>query len=382
MKILLFSGFYLPGFKGGGPIRTIANMIDRLADEFSFAIYTSDRDLGDIEPYANVKLDAWQKLGEIDIYYSTPRRYWVLNLCKSILNFDGDIIYLNSFFSFKFSILPLIIWSVFKPRGSVILGPRGEFSEGALWLKKEKKHSFIFIVKMLGIYNNILWHASSKFEAEDIRRVMGNNVSIHTAIDIANPRSNIVIENKSSGAPLRVVFFSRISPKKNLLGAIKLLSNVKSKVIFDVYGPAEDENYWAVCQDAAKLLPSNICFQYLGSLQPMQVANKLAEYDLFFLPTLGENFGHVIAEALSSGLPVLISDTTPWRGLQDKYLGWDIPLDQVNTYVDCIEACAAISPEDYLLWRLSIRSWALQNIGNQDAIEQNRRLFLNFESTQ
>lgn len=127
-----------------------------------------------------------------------------------------------------------------------------------------------------------------------------------------------------------------------------------------------------------KLLPQNIRFQYCGALQPMQVPDKLAEYDLFFLPTLGENFGHVIAEALSSGLPVLISDTTPWRDLAEKSLGWDIPLNEVDRFAECIEACAAKSPEEYIQWRQSIRAWALKNIGNQDAIEQNRRLF--FES--
>lgn len=382
MKILLFVGFYLPGYKGGGPIRTIANMIDKLNDEFNFSVYTSDRDLGDVEPYASVVLDRWQRLGKIDVYYSSLRRYWILKLWKSILDFDGNVIYFNSFFSFKFSILPLIIWRILKPKGSIILGPRGEFSEGALGLKKEKKNSFILVAKFLGIYRNILWHASSEFEAADIRRVMGNNVNVHMAIDLANPRSKIEIKKRCSSAPLRIIFFSRISPKKNLLGAIELLKNVRSQVIFDVYGPAEDENYWAVCQEAAKFLPSNICFEYLGSLQPMAVPCKLAEYDLFFFPTLGENFGHVIAEALSSGLPVLISDTTPWRGLQEKALGWDIPLDQVSRFVECIDACSAISQEDYLNWRLSIRSWALQNIGNQDAIEQNRRLFLKFESNQ
>lgn len=112
----------------------------------------------------------------------------------------------------------------------------------------------------------------------------------------------------------------------------------------------------------------------------MQVPDKLAEYDLFFLPTLGENFGHVIAEALSSGLPVLISDTTPWRDLAEKSLGWDIPLNEVDRFAECIEACAAKSPEEYIQWRQSIRAWALKNIGNQDAIEQNRRLFLNLDS--
>lgn len=380
-KVLIFSGFYLPGFKGGGPIRTIANMVDQLGDEFNFALYTADRDLGDSAPYTSVQSNAWQSVGKADVFYASPERGWVWRLWKTIANYQGNTIHLNSFFAFRFSILPLIFWRILKPRATIILGPRGEFSEGALNLKKEKKKIFISVTQKLGLYKNILWHASSEFEAADIRRVMGDDVKIHVAIDIASPKAEITLKERLLGAPLRIVFVSRISPMKNLLGAVEVLKRIKCQVLFDVYGPTEDENYWATCQKAAKLLPKNICFRYCGALKPMQVPDKLAEYDLFFLPTLGENFGHVIAEALSSGLPVLISDTTPWRDLAEKYLGWDIPLNQVDQFAECIEACDAKSPEEYMQWRQSIRAWALKNIGNQEAIEQNRRLFLNPESS-
>lgn len=378
--ILIFTGYYLPGFKGGGPIRTIANMVDQLGDEFNFALYTADRDLGDSAPYTSVQPNAWQRVGKADVFYASPERGWVWQLWKTIANYQGNTIHLNSFFAFRFSILPMFFWRILKPRATIILGPRGEFSEGALNLKKEKKKLFISVVQKLGLYKKIVWHASSEFESADIRRVMGDDVKIHVAIDIASPQAEMKLKKRLPGAPLRIVFVSRISPKKNLFGAIEVLKKTKSQVLFDVYGPTEDPNYWAACQEAAKLLPENVRFQYSGELQPMQVPDKMAEYDLFFLPTLGENFGHVIAEALSSGLPVLISDTTPWRDLAEKLLGWDIPLNRVDQFVECIEACAAKSPEEYIQWRQSIRAWALKNIGNQEAIEQNRSLFLNLDS--
>ncbi len=53
--ILCFVSYYLPGFKSGGPLRTIANMVDHLAPDFDFWIVTRDRDLGDAHGYENIK---------------------------------------------------------------------------------------------------------------------------------------------------------------------------------------------------------------------------------------------------------------------------------------------------------------------------------------
>lgn len=49
---------------------------------------------------------------------------------------------------------------------------------------------------------------------------------------------------------------------------------------------------------------------------------------MFFLPTLCESYGHVIPEALSVGLPVVMSDRKPWRGLAEKGVGYDGPIDE------------------------------------------------------
>ena len=57
------------------------------------------------------------------------------------------------------------------------------------------------------------------------------------------------------------------------------------------------------------------------------MSESLAKNDLFFFPAHGENYGHVIAEAMAAGCPVLISDQTAWRNLEEKGAGWDLPLD-------------------------------------------------------
>ena len=380
MKILLSTGFYLPGYKGGGPIRTIANMLEKLGNDIHFSLITADRDLGDESAYRGITSDGWQQLGRAQVYYASPGMGWLWRLMKVIQAFDGAAMHLNSFFSFRFSILPLIYWRMLKPGRPVIVGPRGEFSQGALALKSPKKRAFIALTKAVGLYRGVIWHASTEHEADDIRRVMGNKAQIRVAVDIACPPPDLVMQPRQAGSPLRLVFLSRISPKKNLLDAIQMLRRVQSPVVFDIYGPAEDAAYWSSCQAAARQLPAHVQFNYCGALYPAQVPETMARYDLFYLPTLGENFGHVIAEALGCGLPVLIADTTPWRDLAQQKLGWDLPLSQPEQFVAAIESCSRMPAADYDAWRHSIRAWALANIGNDEAVEQTRQLFMNLES--
>lgn len=377
MRILVFAPYYLPGYKGGGPIRTISNIFNALEKDVEFSLVTSDRDLGDNAPYPNVPTNSWTKAGNHRIFYLSPENF-LRTSHEIISSFDGSTLYLNSFFSFQYSIIPLLIWKI-KQKKTILLSPRGEFSPGALVIKPLKKRLFISMSRLFNVYKNVIWHASSEHEATDIRNVFGPAASIRIAINISTPAANLNLEAHTKGSPLKLIFISRISPKKNLLGAIKLLTNITSPVVFDIYGPVEDHDYWEQCQQAAAQLPSHVVFQYRGALHPDAISSTLMAYDLFLFPTLGENFGHVIAEAISAGLPVLISDQTPWRGLQEKGLGWEFPLNQPEKFKAAVSECLEKSPLEYHEWRKNIRAWALANIGNQDAIEQNRQLFSNLK---
>lgn len=378
-KILILVSGYLPGFKSGGPVKTLSNMIAILGGEFSFSVICLDRDLGDKITYVSIDKNTWNQQDQAQVFYIERGLSGVRKLVTILSNCNFDVIYLNSFLSFQFSILPLLILKIFSYKNLIVLGPRGEFSLGALGIKPFKKRIFIACSNAFGFYKNVIWHASTEYEAEDIRRVMGGGALIRTAIDLAMTGGNIEFVSRNDGSALRIIFISRISPMKNLLGALSLLRFVRQEVRFDVYGPTEDEAYWAECRNAAAALPTNVVFRYCGALQPSEVALTLAKYDLFLFPTFGENYGHVIAEALSAGLPILISDTTPWRDLEKKKLGWDIPLDQSDRFIACIEECFAKSVDEYDKWRREIRQWAVINIGNQDAVDENRRLFNNLD---
>lgn len=373
MKILAFSGYYLPGYKGGGPIKTIKNLFDSVSDRLNFKLITSDRDLGDSSPYTSVQVAAWNKVGQINVFYAQPGKAGLRQIRTVLKESEFDIVYLNSFFSFRFSIYPL--FHSLRLNKKIILGPRGEFSEGALGLKRIKKAAYIFMFKLFGLHKKIVFQASSEFETADIRRTLGSNVDIQIAEDIGAQEFAEQLHERETER-LKVVFVSRISPMKNLLGALQMLKQVKQPVDYHIYGPVEDSIYWAACEEAIKALPENITVKHMGELHPSEVVAMLSKYDLFFLPTLGENYGHVIAEALCAGLPILIADTTPWRNLEAQGIGWDLPLENSEEFALVIDEVAEMSPEKHLQMKEKVLLWAKDKFSQTETVEANYNMFM------
>lgn len=376
IKILCLAPFYLPGYKAGGPIRTISNMVDNLHDYFDFWIITRDRDLSDKIPYSGVIINKWQKVGKAHIYYFSPDNASITRMARIINNTSYDIMYLNSYFDPIATIRPLIARFLgWLPKKPVILAPRGEFSAGALNLKSTKKFIYIKATSFISLYKNIVWHASNVQEFNDINRVLKVKSSrIHIASNM--PKISKIKVCKKTSFFYKILFLSRISPKKNLDYALKTLYKVKTRVFFDIYGPIVDKAYWAACQKLIANIPKNIKVKYCGDVTHEAVLNIFSQYDLFFFPTLGENYGHVIAESLSVGTPVLISNQTPWQNLDRQSLGWDIPLKDQTLFVQKIEAVAKLDILTKTKWRKNICIKMESFFRDNSILDKNRSLFL------
>ncbi len=142
---------------------------------------------------------------------------------------------------------------------------------------------------------------------------------------------------KKNKEELKVIFLSRIRDNKNLKFALDILKDFDFEITFGIYGPIEDDDYWKQCQHMIKQLPSNIKCKYYGSVKPEDIASTMRKYHCLLLPTMTENFGHVIAESMFSGVVPIISDQTPWLDLKKKQAGWDISLENKDGYKKAIE---------------------------------------------
>jgi glycosyltransferase involved in cell wall biosynthesis len=150
---------------------------------------------------------------------------------------------------------------------------------------------------------------------------------------------------------------------KNLCVALNILKRVKSTVTFDIYGPIEDLDYHNKCILIVDELPDNIIVNFFGGIKHSEVQLTLSKYDLFFSPTLGENYGHAIVESFLVGCPVLISNNTPWRELNLKNAGFDIPLDNLDDFSFTIDLFAEMNIEEYNKFKIGSYNYG-QEISN------------------
>lgn len=341
-NIVIFTAYYLPGYKGGGPIKSIQSIVNALKDQFNFYIITSDRDLGDTVPYNNINKKDWNGVDGAKVFYTSgsllnPKN---IKLIKTLLfSMDIDLYYFNGIFNLNYSVIPLFLLKLRLIENSkVLIAPRGELDEGALSIKIFKKTFFLYCMNKLGIYNNVSWHATSIEEQKNILKYIdkASEPSLAKNLSLMISQKNNSYKKKGE---LNIVFLSRITEKKNLdyaLTRIIELSDIidNYKIIFHIYGTQEDENYWKKCKAIMDSnIHHNIYIEYKGTLLPETVSMVLSRYQLFFFPTKGENFGHVIIEALNAGVPVLLSTNTPWNDVREYGCGWTIDLDNKDYFI-------------------------------------------------
>ena len=121
-------------------------------------------------------------------------------------------------------------------------------------------------------------------------------------------------------------------------------------------------------------MPSNIAVEFAGAVPHELVRQTLLAHDVFLLPTLGENFGHGIAEALQAGCPLVISDRTPWRHLEKLGVGWDLTLGDPAAFTRVLQRCVDMAPEEFDRLRKRASAYGLAVGSDPGILNQNRQM--------
>ncbi len=340
-KILILNPHFLPGFKSGGPQQTVKNICDTYSSKADIYLITLNSDLGETCPY-DLPVNQWLERYHIKVKYMLPKDYNIRLFTEAYHQFDT--IYTCGLFCSN-TYYTMFIHRFFRDKGkNIYVAPMGVFSKNAIASKGLKKKMFLKLCSFLGAFKGIIWSFTSEDELEEAKDITGDcNIrkyviaeDLPRKLDFEENRKHISVKQANQ---LNIIFISRISPKKNLKQALSILdAHFEGKIRFDIYGVKEDKSYWKECEDKIKQLPANISVSYKGEIRPENVIKAFSDYDVFLFPTKGENFGHVIYEALASGCVPVISDTTPWKDFKDKECGAVIGLNDENSFRKLIQS--------------------------------------------
>jgi glycosyltransferase involved in cell wall biosynthesis len=353
-------------------------MVQHLREDFDFYVITRDRDVGDTQPYAGVAPNHWHRVGAAMVLYcSAPR---LREVRRAVREVGPDAIYLNSFYeSFTQRMIHLRRFGL-VPRLPVLIAPRGEFALQAMRIKSWRKAIFRVFAKTLRLYNGMMWQASSEHEVADLLRAKAApdfHPGLVRQIEEFGeaPAESYPAIAKQAGE-LKLAFVARISPMKNVEHLFRCVARLRGDIALNLYGPVAeaDRAYWTVAQKLLAEVPPNVVVRHHGAVDHAEVRGILQEHHFMVLPTRGENFCHSAVEAFSAGVPVILSDATPWRNLEAQEAGFDVPLDQPETWVSVLQRCVEMSPLEYEKFREGARRYRL-HIGEDALAAKHRDLF-------
>lgn len=373
-KVLILYDYFDPAYKAGGPIRSLVNLVKLMEEEVDFHILTSNQDHdGSI---LEVEEDKWINYATSSkaLYLSKANRGYA-SIKKELLELKPDVVYLNGMYSLPLMVYPLLILRKWKDI-KIAISPRGMLQEGALKIKPVKKKIYLLLLNFLiSLQSNIKWHATDKQEFQDIQQftskfpiqIAGNIPAFERSVDLIDhgvDRSHFVS-------------ISLLATKKNHIPFIRELKELKSKdeISYHIFGPISDRAYYESVLNEIVDLPEHLKIEYKGVLHPSEVSDTLKKYKFYVLTSFGENFGHSIFEAFNQGIPVIIGDQTPWRGLEGLKAGWDVDLQEADALGHAIDKALNMDDETYHAFRMGARKLAVAYMIENDFVKDYKMLF-------
>ncbi|MCP4171684.1 MAG: glycosyltransferase [Fuerstiella sp.] len=351
-KLLIAVDWFDPAVRAGGPVQSCVNLVNLLHSEANIAVVAGDRDHGDRCGFSSIRADHWQDWkNKAQVLYATPGYRRGSAFRDSVTQFAPDTVYLNGIFSTAFAVRPLLSQCRWRHQRRVVVAPRGMLKPSALKMKAWKKRPLLTLLRLARSLHNVVFHATSEEEVDEIRSVFGSAAEIYCIPNIpCLPQLKLTEHDKEPGA-CRLCFVGRIHPVKNLLLLLQQLQQVVGQCRLDIVGPVEDESYYQRCRAIVGTLPGNITVQFRGPLPHHETQAICAECDATVAPTQGENFGHAIFESFAMGVPALISDKTMWRNLEQQQAGWDVPLSVPGRFAEKINDLCRMNVFELQSWR-------------------------------
>jgi len=249
----------------------------------------------------------------------------------------------------------------------LIISPRGMLEPWALQYKAWKKWLAWRLYQHRDLSAACLLHATSVREAENLREIGFKQpiALIPNGIHLPAWSEQVKTQPENHTA----LFLGRIHPVKGLPELVKAWQIARPKGWRMIIAGPDENGHQKEIQAAIHQAGLEELFQFVGSVEGEAKANLYRCADLFILPTFTENFGVVVAEALSYGVPVITTKGAPWEGLVTHGCGWWIDIGAEPLAAAIREAVAISDEERYAMGKRG-RLFVEENFGWSDIAEK------------
>lgn len=204
--------------------------------------------------------------------------------------------------------------------------------KGQGFVKNLKKKIAMFLYQKKDLQNAACILATAQMEADNIRAlgIKSPIAIIPNGIDVSEYKCR-TIDDKPF-IKKQILFLSRIHPKKGIEFLINAWALLKEKYPdWNVVIAGNGEEFY-INQLNTMISDYRLeeCIKIIPPVFGKEKYKLYCESSLFVLPTYSENFGMVIAEAMSCGIPCITTNGTPWQELNEKNIGWCIDISQEN----------------------------------------------------
>ncbi|HEX3729574.1 MAG TPA: glycosyltransferase [Opitutaceae bacterium] len=249
-----------------------------------------------------------------------------------------------------------------RRRVPLVISPRGMLSDWAWQHRQRRKRIASHWIHPGALAGAAGWHATSEAEAQEIRSRGFTQPVCVAPNGVAAPEAAAVeaaAEHWRAACPAVAerpvaLFYSRFHRKKRVLELIDLwLERAPRDWLLLLVGIPQDYTPEMLEEYVGRFGGTGRVEVFSGAGRPPPYAVA----SLFLLPSHNENFGMVIGEALAHGLPVLVTDSTPWAAVGAVGGGWCVPWPDFGA---ALQAAAAEGPERLRQRGAAGRDWAVR----------------------
>lgn len=177
--------------------------------------------------------------------------------------------------------------------------------------------------------------ATNKETVQLSQKMTAKNVELF--LDSGLPPEYFVIEppKRQESSELRLLWLSRIEPRKGLFLALEALSQVNAEIPFKltIIGDGSLDSYVSQWIEQFKLETK---VDYLGSRPWTEVQNAYLNNDVFLFTSLRDSYGSVLLEAMSQALPIITLNHQGARDFVPQKGSIKVPVTNPNETVTAL----------------------------------------------